>query len=99
MDGFKVGSARIYQLFSNASGESSLKKESSASVSQQTVQTPVENNDAVRLSPAAQQEQAAKQSKLQELKQKVQSGEYQKQLKSPTTLSQIAKSVVEFYSA
>ena len=104
MDGYKVGSARIYQLFSNAAGGSSTNSDSSEKgqvVQQKPVSTPVvpQNTDAVRVSPAVQQEQAARASRVQELKQQVQSGEYQKQLKNPVTLQQVAKSVVEFYSA
>jgi anti-sigma28 factor (negative regulator of flagellin synthesis) len=103
MDGYKVGSARIYQLFSNASGGSSNNNDSS-SKSTEVQKTPpqnvvTQNTDAVRVSPAVLQEQAARATKVQELKQQVQSGEYQKQLKNPTTLQQVAKSVVEFYSA
>ena len=103
MDGYKVGSARIFQLFSNASGESSARNDSSAKgdrVEQnQTAKPAVPNTDAVRVSPAVQQEQAARASKVQELKLQVQSGEYQKQLRNPATTVQVAKSLVEFYSA
>lgn len=103
MDGYKVGSARIYQLFSNAAGESSLKNDSTAKgdrVEQnQAAKQAVPNTDAVRISPAAQQEQAARTSRVQDLKQQVQSGEYMKQLKNPATTLQTAKSLVEFYSA
>ena len=92
MDGFKVGSARIYQLFSNNSEQSSVRKDSSSGVTQ-----PVDNfnSDAVKISASVQQEAAQKQSKVDELKQKVQSGEYQKQIST----KQVAKSIIEFYSA
>lgn len=103
MDGYKVGSARIYQLFSNASGGSSTNSDSTGKGSEVQKTTPQpaasQNTDAVRISPAAQQEQDARAAKVQQLKQQVQSGEYQKQLKSPAAVQQVAKSVVEFYSA
>lgn len=117
MDGYKVGSARIYQLFSNATGGSSSNSDSSNKGSevqrtratdvqqqsqaqaQNTPPPPPQNTDAVKVSPAAQQEQAARASRVQELKQQVQSGDYQKQLKSSATVQQVAKSIVEFYSA
>ena len=103
MDGYKVGSARIYQLFSNAAGGSSTNSDSSSKgseIQKAPAQTPVsQNTDAVRVSPAVQQEQDARAAKVQQLKQQVQSGEYQKQLKSPAAVQQVAKSVVEFYSA
>lgn len=106
MDGIKGGSARIYQLFSNATGGSSSNSDSSSrgtdvesSASSKPQTAPSQTTDAVKVSPAVQQEQAVRASRVQELKQQVQSGEYQKQLKNPTALKQIAKSVVEFYSA
>lgn len=104
MDGVKASSARIYQLFSNVSAESSSNKEDSASKNTGVQQTQVpapalQNTDAVRLSPAVQQEQAARVSKVEELKRLVQSGEYSKQLKDPAAITQVAKKVVEFYSA
>ena len=100
-DGFKVGSARIYQLFSGGAGESSSQDNSSSRTVQQQQQAAqqVANTDAVKISPAVQQEQIARASKIQELKQKVQSGEYSKSLKAPGSSVETAKKMVEFYSA
>lgn len=103
MDGYKVGSARIYQLFSNATGGSNTNSDSSKGSeiqkqSQNSAQVQ-QNTDAVKVSPAVLQEQATRASKIEELKQQIQSGEYQKQLKSPAMVQQVAKSLVEFYSA
>ena len=97
MDGFKVGSARIYQLFSNNAGESSSRQESgsSASSTAQQANQAYQNADAVKVSASVQQEAAKSQSKVDELKQKVQSGEYQKQIST----QKVAKSIIEFYSA
>ncbi len=94
MDGFKVGSARIYQLFANSSQESSVRQDSTAK-SATTEQQSAQNTDAVKISASVQQEVSQRQSKLEELKQKIQSGQYQKTASS----TQTAKSIIEFYSA
>jgi anti-sigma28 factor (negative regulator of flagellin synthesis) len=97
MDEIKVGSARIYQLFSNNTEGSSSQQDSNAKSTSTAQQANIayQSADAVKVSASVQEEAIRSQSKVQDLKQKVQSGEYQKQISSQMT----AKSIVEFYSA
>lgn len=96
MDGFKIGSARIYQLFSNNTEQSSVKKDASNnSAASSSSAGNVQNTDAVKVSVSSQQDVAQNRSKVEELKQQVQSGQYQKNI----TNSKVAKSIIEFYSA